>query len=58
MFELRVYVGANPPIVTEYVNGLIPLNILASKAAGEGGFSYTRAECWFKGVRQWELLVD
>jgi hypothetical protein len=58
MFELRVYVGANEPIISYHVSGLVPLNNLAKNAAAEGGFNYTRAECWWRGVRQWELLID
>lgn len=58
MFELRVYVGANPPIITQHVNPMVPLSIIAGNIARFDGFDFTRAECWYNGIRQWELIID
>lgn len=58
MFELRIYTGANPPAIHHYVNGLVPLSEMARLASSQVGFNFTRAECWWNGHRQWELLID
>lgn len=58
MFELRVYCGANPPIVSYHVNAFVPMAEVVRVSTANGVFSFTRAECWWNGVRQWELMID
>lgn len=57
MFELKVYAGKALTFTNTYVNALIPLMHLAKDASRDGMFAFSRAECWYQGVKQWTLEI-